>query len=207
MRHQCVRDAPDCGSLNGMGHWGVQPWQNDAASDWLDSFAEQTQLSARIEAGLSLPLEQIDEIRAAAFLLLKFGEAGTGVVDEAGRLLPLAIGRLSEAIESGLYSNPEFVRVVLAELTSLRRLIAAQSGSAGVPDPVLKELTRVASEELGLTQHDVVDVEGRIPESRVSDIVGTGFLDAEGVLHLRLEDGRENGFVLQCRCVPDNGDA
>ncbi|MBI1312136.1 hypothetical protein GC176_12665 [bacterium] len=187
-----------------MGHWGLQPWENDGAADWLDQFAEQSRLSERIENGLRLPLEQIDEIRATAYLLLKFSEAGAWLLDEPESLTELAIDRLSEAVESGLYTNPAMADIVLAELVSLRLLLAKQSGEPDRPDPVLAELTRVAS-EFGLAQYNVVEVEGSLMETRPRDVVGTGFLDDDGVLHLQLEDGRPNGFLLKCRCVPDDG--
>ncbi len=187
-----------------MGLWGIQPWENDAAADWLDQLAEKTRLSDRIESALRLPLEHIDEIRAAAFLLLQLGEAGTWLVDQPDRLAMLAIERLTEAVESNLYTNPEIRRLILAELTQLRTLLTTETSREEETDPVGNKLSRIASEQFGLTQYDVIDVEGNLVETRLGDVVGTGSRDADGVLHLQLEDDRTNGFLLKCRCVPDD---
>lgn len=185
-----------------MGHWGIEPWENDAAADWLDDFSENTRLAERIETGLSLPLEQIDAIRAASFLLLTFGTVGAPLVRDCGRLAQLAVRRLSEAIESGAFTNPQFVRRLVSELARLRNL-EARSGQDSSSDPISAEISRVASDQFGLTLYDVTDIEGRMPAAVAEDIVGTGFLDETGVLHVQLEDGRDGGFKLSFRCVPD----
>jgi len=114
-----------------MGHWGLDPWENDAAADWLQAFAERTQLSERIEEGLALPADRIEEIRAACYLLLKFSEAGVWLVDQPARLTTLAVDQLSEAIESGVCSNPEFRNAVVAEREELRSHLSTEEADPG----------------------------------------------------------------------------
>ena len=65
------------------------------------------------------------------------------------------------------------------------------------------KVEQIAYEQFGLTLYDVADVEGTIPETRTQDVVGTGFLDDAGVLHLQLTDGRGH-FEVSFRCVPDD---
>lgn len=189
-----------------MGHWGFQPWENDSAADWLDQFAEQADLSTRVKAGLSLPLDQIDEVRAAAHLLLNFSKLGLISTDATGQLVELAIHRLNEAVESGVFTNPDFVRIVTGELAQLRGLLAHADGAP--LDELVGSTTAgeflFANGPSSLALYDVVDVAGVIPDTRTQDVVGTGFLDDEGSLHLQLEDGRDRGLKLRCRCVPDS---
>lgn len=179
-----------------MGHWGSQPWANDGAADWLDQFIEKSSVVEHIEAGLNLPFDQIDEVRAAANVLL----AVTGICnfdrDDRNRLATQAVDRLSNAVEVGLYSNPTTRQLVFVEISQLHALIT------GSDDPVANVIAGIATEQFGLAQYDVVDIEGRAGDVATKDIIGTGFLDDRGVLHLRLEDGCEAGFQLSCRCVP-----
>lgn len=186
-----------------MGHWGAHPWQNDSALDWLDEFAAQSRFTELIEAGLNLPLEQIDEIRAATHLLLQFAGSEVSVVPETTRLLALARQRLNNALDSGLFTTRQFRLRVLGEVDALSAAALKQSVTGRDDDDAAEAISRIATEVFGLTQYDLVDVEGHVVAARDRDIVGTGFLDADGVLHLQLEDGRPNGFQLKCRCVPD----
>jgi hypothetical protein len=179
-----------------MGHWGSQPWANDGAADWLDQFVEKTRVVEQIEAGLNLPFDQIDEVRAAASLLLAVADVCSFDRDDRCRLATQAVDRLSNAIEAGLYTNPTTHQLVLVEISRLRALIT------GSGDPVANVIGDIATERFGLALYDVVDIGGRAGDVATKDIVGTGLLDDCGVLHLRLEDGREAGFELSCRCVP-----
>ena len=187
-----------------MGHWGPHPWQNDPALDWLDKFAEQTQLNERIETALNLPLEQIDEIRAATHLLLTLSSSQVQFLQNSKPLLQLAEQRLLEAVQAGLFANRQFVLQVLGEVTALKSAVAGQCIPGKHPDPLFENMI-AAGEELGLTMYAVSNVEGDIPESRARDVVGTGFLDEDSVLHVQIEDGRPDGFLLKFRCSPDDG--
>lgn len=187
-----------------MGNWGIQPWQNDSAADWLDSFSKRTQLSERIEMALTLPDENIEDVRAAAYLLLRFAEAGTWLLDEPEQLVSLAIERLSGAIDSEIYTTPEFVEIVQAEVDALRRLFSDGTNS---PDSGQSDQASVAAEKFGMTMYTVSDADGRIPESQAEEVVGNGFRGEDGVLHLRIEDGRPDGFLLKLRCPPTSGQA
>ena len=187
-----------------MGYWGPHPWQNDSALNWLDQFAAQAQLNQQIESTLNLPLDQIDEIRAAAHLLLTLSSSDVQFIQNSTPLMQLAEKRLLEAIQAGLFTNRQFVLQVLGEVTALKSAVAGQCIPGKHSDPLFENMI-AAGEELGLTLYTVADVEGDIPESRSKDVVGTGFLDEDSVLHLQLEDGRPNGFVLKFRCSPGDG--
>ena len=187
-----------------MGHWGSHPWQNDSALDWLDKFAVEAQLTQQIEAGLNLPLELIDDIRAAAHLLLTLSSSDVQFVLDSAPLLKLAQKRLLEAIEAGLFTNRQFVLQVLGEVTALKAAVSRQGQPGKDSHSPIDGLVE-AGEQFGLTLYTVADVEGDIPESRAKDVVGTGFLDEDSVLHVQIEDGRPNGFVLKFRCSPADG--
>ena len=103
-----------------MGHWGTQPWENDSAADWLDKVAEQGQLLDRIREALTLPLEQIDEIRAAAHLLLHLTKAGIGAPSDMNLLARGAVFRLSEAVEERMFPHPDFSTNMINEIAGLR---------------------------------------------------------------------------------------
>jgi|GEM_PF-1852825 hypothetical protein len=187
-----------------MGHWGSHPWQNDSALDWLDKFAAEAQLNQQIDTGLNLPLEQIDEIRAAAHLLLTLSSSDVQFVLDSAPLLKLAQTRLLEAIEAKLFTNRQFILQVLGEVTALKAAVSRQ-GQPGKDSHSPIDGLIEAGEQFGLTLYTVADVEGDIPESRARDVVGTGFLDGDAVLHVQLEDGRPDGFLLKFRCSPSDG--
>lgn len=84
-----------------MGHWGFRSWENDAAADWLGSFAEQTEIEKHIRDGLSLPADCFDEIRAAANLLLAMSKLQCVSGESRRKLARIAIERLSNNLESG----------------------------------------------------------------------------------------------------------
>lgn len=186
-----------------MGHWGTQPWENDSAADWLDEVAGQGQLLDRIREALTLPLEQIDEIRAAAHFLLHLTKAGIGVRSDMNLLARGAVFRLSEAVEERLFSHPDFSTNMISEIARLRELFSSAEDDQLPPLIERSKVKQIASEQFGLTLYDVADVEGTIPETKTHDVVGTGFLDECGVLHLQLTDGRGH-FEVSFRCVPDD---
>ena len=186
-----------------MGHWGTQPWENDSAADWLDKVAEQGQLLDRIREALTLPLEQIDEIRAAAHLLLHLTKAGIGAPSDMNLLARGAVFRLSEAVEERMFPHPDFSTNMINESAGLRELFSSAEEDQLPPLIERSKVEQIASEQSGLTLYDVADVEGTIPETKPQDVVGTGFLDDAGVLHLQLTDGRGH-FEVSFRCVPDD---
>lgn len=185
-----------------MGHWGLQPWENDSAADWLDEFAEQTGLIEKISDGLELPLTEIDKVRAAAHVLLSVSAAGLLESQSREDLACLAIGRLSEAIESELFTNPGFRALVLSEIAGLRSLLTSSIEAGPKPEMIVDEVQQMAVEQFRLHLYHVIDIDGVTAEFIAKDLVGTGFLDEDGVMHLQFDDGRENGFTMTCRCVP-----
>lgn len=191
-----------------MGHWGFHSWENDAAADWLGSFAEQARIEERIRGGLSLPQDCIDEIRSAASLLLCLSELLSIPGQTQSELAHLAIERLSDALESRDYTNLQIRSLVVEEIAQLRTLaIETAVGDEAKFDPIGKAIQKIAAEQFGLKQYDVIDIDGRSTTIPLQDIVGTGFLDGDGVLHLELTDGRDDGFLLRCRCVPTKNGA
>ena len=191
-----------------MGHWGYRSWENDAAADWLESFAEQARVEERIRDGLSLPQDCIDEIRAAASLLLCLSELLSIPTQTRNELANLAIERLSDALESRDYTNLHIRSHVVEEIAQLRTLsVKTGVGGSAKFDPIGKAIQKIAAEQFGLKQYDVVDIDGHCTTVRLKDIIGTGFLDSEGIHYLELTDGRDDGFLLRCRCVPTENEA
>ena len=187
-----------------MGYWGIHPWHNDSALDWLDRFAEQSQLKQQIDTALNLPLDQIDEIRAAAHLLLTMSHPDIALVENPTSLLKLAKERLLEAIQNRVFDNRQFILQMLGEVAALQSAVARQSCPGKHPDPVAEQIAATGV-DFGLTPYHITDFEGDIRDSRASDVAGSGFLDQKGVLHVQIEDGRPNGFLLKFRCSPSDG--
>ena len=186
-----------------MGHWGIRSWENDAAADWLDSFMEQARIEERIRDGLSLPQDCIDEVRSAASLLLCLSELLSIPAQTRNKLASLAVDRLSDALESHDYTNHQIRSRVVEEIAQLRTLsVETAVGGSAKFDPIGKAIQKIAAEQFGLKQYDVVDIDGRSTTAPLRDIIGTGFLDSDGILNLELTDGRDDGFLLRCRCVP-----
>ncbi len=184
-----------------MGHWGIRPLENDEAADWGDRFLRETQIVAKLSDAIEHPVTEIATVRAAAHTLLAIADAG--VVDKRSidDLAHRAILRLSEGLESDEYSNPDIRRAIVGEIVKLRSLVSAVAETVYEPDPIAHELNRVAQEQFNLRQYNVVDVESS-ESSIAKDVVGTGFLDERGVLHIRLDDGRPDGLSMTFRCVP-----
>lgn len=185
-----------------MGHWGYQSWENDSAADWLDQFAEQAEIEKRIRDGLSLSVDCIDKVRAAANLLLAMSKLQCVSGNTRKELASLAIERLSSDLESGEYEAPEFRTAVLDEIAQLRELVSSSRGGSSL---IHQFIHKKAKEQFGLTLYEVTDFSGTNANCVVKDLVGTGYLDQGGVLHLELTDGRDEGFLLRCRCVPADG--
>lgn len=186
-----------------MGYWGPHPWQNDPALDWLDKFAEQAQLNQQIETALRLPLEEIDEIRAAAHLLLTLSSSDVQFIQDSTSLMKLAQERLLEAIQTGVMGNRQFILQMLGEIVALKSAVAGQCSTGKHSDTSSVDVVAAAKEH-GLTLFAVADVDGEIPESQAEEVVGTGFLDGKGGIRVQIEDERLNGFHLKFRLAPSD---
>lgn len=150
-----------------------------------------------------MPENCIDEIRSAASLLLCLSELLSIPAQTRNELASLAIDRLSDALESHDYTNLQIRSLVLGEIAQLRTLAGESAGEDSAKSgPIGKAIQKIAAEQFGLKQYDVVDVDGHCTTISLKAIVGTGFLDSDGIVHLELTDARDNGFLLRCKCVP-----
>lgn len=109
-----------------MGHWGTEPWANDAASDWCDGLFESTKLAQHIETTLILEIaDHCDEIRAAAHILLMLGENHIWPSESRIRCLNLAATKLQLALDCKLFTNAHFIAEVRNEIAALRKKAAS----------------------------------------------------------------------------------
>jgi hypothetical protein len=87
-----------------MGGWGTKPWENDTAADWYMNMMEATGLAEYVEKtihqelGDDDPGAAMDEIRAAAAVLLLLGHIHVWTGDDLEQHLKLAIVRLEEIL-------------------------------------------------------------------------------------------------------------
>ena len=96
-----------------MGAWGLEPWANDAAADWLQQMFEITGIAQQIEEALSLPVEDhADEIRVAVYVLMQLSESYVWPAENRRRCLEAADARLSEILTSGTFTNPRLLAAI-----------------------------------------------------------------------------------------------
>lgn len=99
-----------------MGFWGHEPWANDGAADWLDEHPEKTCSIADIAKALVLPIEDFDQIRIAAHILV-------GQADRLGpqvACLHEAIFKLTQVLDAEVVDNAFFVAAIRSEIQALR---------------------------------------------------------------------------------------
>lgn len=103
-----------------VGIWGIEPWANDAAADWFDTLFRATTLDRRIERTLRLPIRRhVEEIRAAAYVVLTFGQPEFWPVDSYERCRELAINRLHEMLDQRVVTNPTLVSAIHGVIRAL----------------------------------------------------------------------------------------
>ena len=110
-------------NLCAMGAWGLEPWANDAAADWLQMF-DVTGLSQQIEDALELPAQDhADEIRVAVYVLLQLSESYVWPVESRRWCLETADARLSEILTSGKFTNTRLLAAIAKERDAIRLLL------------------------------------------------------------------------------------
>jgi hypothetical protein len=82
-----------------MGCWGIEPYENDCAADWFGEFFDKFNILPFIEETLKKkPEYYFEEIRVAAYIIIKLGHNYVWPVDDINRFTILAVERL-EAIK------------------------------------------------------------------------------------------------------------
>ena len=110
--------------LHAMGAWGLEPWANDAAADWLQQMFDVTGLAQRVEEALELPVEDhADEIRVAVYVLLQLSESYVWPADSRKRCLETADTRLSEILTNGKFTNTRLLVAISKERDAIRLLL------------------------------------------------------------------------------------
>ena len=83
-----------------MSTWGTEPWENDTGSDWFGSLFDACGIAAYVDRTLAGdPVENLEELRAAAFLLRQLGRNYIWPLEHRERQLTLAVDQLRKAVE------------------------------------------------------------------------------------------------------------
>lgn len=105
-----------------MGHWGIEPWDNDSAADWFGDLMDATDLAGHVERALSQdPVAEWEEIRAAALVLRSLGRVYVWPIDDLDRHLALAADQLERVLTAGIFDETDDVATAIrAEVAELR---------------------------------------------------------------------------------------
>jgi hypothetical protein len=105
-----------------MGAWGTAAWENDGAADWFGDTFDATGLAKHVEETLNRDsMDDHEEIRAAAYVLVSLGHVYIWPVQDLERHLALAISKLEAIRELEIYQKaPEFVEAIGREIEVLR---------------------------------------------------------------------------------------
>jgi hypothetical protein len=108
-----------------MGCWGVKPYESDSAADWFGDLWDEFPIPSKVEETLKLDLEDnLEEIRAAAHLLVQLGQVYIWPVDSIDRHCDLAARRLQEIKALEEYSGDDFQAQLQSEIDILRSRIS-----------------------------------------------------------------------------------
>ena len=108
-----------------MGCWGVKPYEADSAADWFGNLWDEFPIPSKVEETLKLDLEDnLEEIRAAAHLLVQLGETYIWPVQLIDRHCDLAARRLEEIKALEKYSGDDFETQLQQEIDILRSRIS-----------------------------------------------------------------------------------
>ncbi len=117
-----------------MTTWGSLPWQNDDAIFWFGQNIANSELVARVEETLQLPLQGNEaKLRAAAAVLILLGRSFLWSGPKFGKHMRLAITRLEELEDSGAYAgSPEIAAELANEKAALQfRALQPQAHISG----------------------------------------------------------------------------
>lgn len=108
-----------------MSTWGVKGYESDSAADWFGDLWDEFPVPSKVEETLKLDLENsVEEIRAAAHLLVQLGETFIWPVDSIDRHCDLAARRLEEIKALEEYSGDVFQAQLQREIDILRSRIS-----------------------------------------------------------------------------------
>jgi len=108
-----------------MGCWGVKPYENDGAADWFGDLWEEFPVPKKVEETLKLDIQDFhEEIRAADYVLLQFGDTYCWPVGDIDRHCELAATRLQEMLDSGIYEDEAFQTQIKQEIATLRSRVS-----------------------------------------------------------------------------------
>ncbi|MEQ9491583.1 MAG: DUF4259 domain-containing protein [Alphaproteobacteria bacterium] len=83
-----------------MGSWGTSPWDNDGAADWFGDLFDATGFAEHLRDALEGDaVEDLEEIRAAASLLILLGRTYVYPIDCLDEHLALAVTKLRQLAE------------------------------------------------------------------------------------------------------------
>ena len=104
-----------------MGMWDFKPWDNDGAADWFGDFMDNTEFRKHWIEGINQnPIDDPDEVRAAASLFVMLGRVYVWPIDQYDDDLELAIRQLKKTMESEKYKElPELIELILSEVHEL----------------------------------------------------------------------------------------
>lgn len=102
-----------------MGTWDTKPWDNDTAADWFGGVFDETELREKVRAALELDLNEHQEIRAAAHVLMSLGRTYVWPIDQLDSDLALAVERLTE-IKKVFQDLPELLAEINFEIEVLK---------------------------------------------------------------------------------------
>jgi len=108
-----------------MGTWGIEPWDNDRAADWFGDTFERLKIAEHVAATLQLdPVDNHEEIRAAASLLVMLGRAYVWPVERLDQDLSLAARKLEQLLAvPELNESEEIIAAIRQEIQELRSRI------------------------------------------------------------------------------------
>jgi hypothetical protein len=108
-----------------MGCWGVKSWENDGAADWFGDLWDEFPVPQKVEETLKLDVHDFhEEIRAAVYVLLQFGDVYRWPVADIDKHCELAAKRLEEMLQSEIYEDEEFRNQIRQEIEILRSRVS-----------------------------------------------------------------------------------
>lgn len=109
-----------------MGTWDIAPWDNDGGADWFGGMFKKTRLDEYVRNTLlnGDPLDDYEEIRAAASMVLMLGHTYVWPIDHIDDDLALAASKLEGLLEVSELKEVEAFQISIRdEIQELRSRI------------------------------------------------------------------------------------
>ncbi len=104
-----------------MGSWGYEPWENDAAADWFSHLLDDLFID-KIEKALKLDYTKYEEIRAACFVIEKFGYRYIWPYEKLDYHINIAIIALRRILNSNILNkNSNYIPEISKEIELLEK--------------------------------------------------------------------------------------